>query len=88
MISKRSVITALSCIALLPGLTASGRLRAQTPNQWVVPAGFHVTVFADSVGNAREMALGSRGTVFVGSWIGKVTRSLIATATTKLIAWW
>jgi len=29
-------------------------------------------VFADSVGNAREMALGARGTVFVGSWIGKV----------------
>src|SRR5467141_4527275 len=72
MISKPSVITALSCIVLLPGLTASGRLRAQTPNQWVVPAGFHVTLFADSVGNAREMALGPSGTVFVGSWIGKV----------------
>jgi hypothetical protein len=41
MISKRSVITALSCLmpVLLPGLTASSRLRAQTPNQWVVPAG-------------------------------------------------
>ena len=72
MISKPSAIIALSCIVLLPGLTDSGRLRAQTPNQWVVPAGFHVTVFADSVGNAREMALGPRGTVFVGSWIGKV----------------
>src|SRR5438477_6185876 len=72
MISKHSVITAFSCIVLLPGPTASGRLRAQTPDQWVVPAGFHVTVFADSVGNAREMALGPRGTVFVGSWIGKV----------------
>src|SRR6266704_5763832 len=72
MISKPSVITALSCMALLPALTASSRLRAQTPNQWVVPAGFHVTVFADSVGNAREMALGPRGTVFVGSWIGNV----------------
>src|SRR6266571_8791594 len=72
MISKPSVITALSCIVLLPGLTAFGRLRAQTPNQWVVPAGFHVTVYADSVGNAREMALGPRGTVFVGSWTGKV----------------
>jgi len=72
MISKHTVMTALSCIVLLPGLAGSGRLRAQTPNQWVVPAGFHVTVFADSVGNAREMALGPRGTVFVGSWIGKV----------------
>ena len=72
MISKRSVFSALSCIALLAILTISGCLRAQTPNQWVVPPGFHVTVFADSVGNAREMALGPRGTVFVGSWIGKV----------------
>ena len=41
--------------------------------QWVVPAGFHVTVFADSVENAREMALGPHGTVFVGSMrAGKV----------------
>jgi glucose/arabinose dehydrogenase len=72
MTSKPSVITALSCIVLLPGLTASGRLGAQTPNQWVVPAGFQVTVFAENVGNAREMALGPRGTVFVGSWTGKV----------------
>ena len=45
---------------------------AQQP-QWVVPAGFHVTVFADSVENAREMALGPQGTVFVGSMrAGKV----------------
>jgi len=72
VISKHSVIAALSCIILLPAVTHSGRVRAQTPDQWVVPAGFHVTVFADSVGNAREMALGPRGTVFVGSWIGKV----------------
>ena len=72
MISKPSVITALSSIVLLSGLTDSGCLRAQAPNQWVVPAGFQVSVFADSVVNAREMALGPRGTVFVGSWIGNV----------------
>ena len=42
-------------------------------NEWIVPPGFHVTVFADSVQNAREMALGPRGTVFVGSmFAGKV----------------
>jgi glucose/arabinose dehydrogenase len=41
--------------------------------QWVVPAGFQVSVFADSVENAREMALGPQGTVFVGSFrAGKV----------------
>src|SRR5947207_6428955 len=67
MISKPSVIISLSCIVLLSDLTASGCMRAQTPNQWIVPPGFEVSVFADSVDNAREMALGPRGTVFVGS---------------------
>jgi len=72
MMSKLSLLAASWWIALGPGLTASGRLLAQTPN-WVVPAGFQVTVFADSVQNAREMALGPQGTVFVGSMIaGKV----------------
>lgn len=63
--------TALSCMVL--AWTISGRLDAQTPPHWIVPAGFHVTVFADSVQNARDMALGPRGTVFVGSmFAGKV----------------
>lgn len=58
---------------LAPGLTASNRLHAQQSPQWAVPPGFQVTVFADSVPNPREMALGPRGTVFVGSMAaGKV----------------
>src|SRR6476661_1336101 len=72
MISKRFVISALSLIALVPSVTSLGCQGAQTANQLVVPPGFRVSVFADSVGNAREMALGPRGTVFVGSWTGKV----------------
>lgn len=32
-----------------------------------LPPGFHIAVFADSVPNARSLALGSGGTVFVGS---------------------
>ena len=72
MMSKLSLLAASSCIVLGLGLIASGCLLAQTP-KWVVPAGFQVTVFADSVQNAREMALGPQGTVFVGSMIaGKV----------------
>ena len=66
-ISMRAIIAALSATVLAPGLTGSGRADAQAPGQWVVPAGFEVTVFADSVQNARSMALGPRGTVFVGS---------------------
>lgn len=69
MTKKTSV--ARYCIAVF-ALISSGCLRGQTTSQWVTPPGFHVSVFADSVENAREMALGSRGTVFVGSWIGKV----------------
>ena len=54
-------------------LTDSNSLRAQQPNHWVVPAGFQVDVFADNVVNAREMALGPHGTLFVGSMMaGKV----------------
>src|SRR5580765_5936302 len=72
-ISKHSRSAALLCGLVVPGLTASGRVGAQQPGQWVVPPGFQVTVFADSVENAREMALGPQGTVFVGSMrAGKV----------------
>ena len=69
MTKKTSI--ARYCVALF-GLISSGCLRGQTTSQWATPPGFHVSVFADSVENARAMALGSRGTVFVGSWIGKV----------------
>jgi glucose/arabinose dehydrogenase len=70
---KPFIIAALFAVALAPGVTASNRLHAQQSPQWVVPAGFQVTVFADSVPNPREMALGPRGTVFVGSMAaGKV----------------
>ena len=72
-ISKPAVIAALVAVVLVSGLTASGRLRAQQPGPWVVPPGFQVTVFAENVENAREMALGPQGTVFVGSMrAGKV----------------
>src|SRR6266498_3432986 len=57
---------ALLSLILAPGLAAFTRLVAQQP-QWVLPVGFQVTVFAENVENAREMALGPQGTVFVGS---------------------
>ena len=72
-ISKPSVIAALVCTVLVPSLIPAGHVDAQPAGQWVVPAGFQVTVFAENVENAREMALGPRGTVFVGSMrAGKV----------------
>ncbi|MGH8116836.1 MAG: PQQ-dependent sugar dehydrogenase [Rhodanobacteraceae bacterium] len=36
--------------------------------QLEVPAGFHVSIYSDEVPNAREVALGTHGTVFVGSF--------------------
>ena len=65
--SKTSLTAALLFAVLIPALTGSGRLHAQQLDSMVVPEGFHVTVFADSVENARSMALGPQGTVFVGS---------------------
>jgi uncharacterized membrane protein len=72
-ISKLSTIVVLLSAVLAAGLTDSSDLRAQQPARWVVPPGFQVAVFAENVENAREMALGSEGTVFVGSMrAGKV----------------
>lgn len=64
--------------AFRPGLVAPAILLAAfAASTWAkdppaieklrVPAGFHVTVYSADVPNARALALGSKGTVFVGS---------------------
>jgi glucose/arabinose dehydrogenase len=63
--------------ALAAGPTGPGRLHAQQSDPWVVPAGFHVSVFAEGVENARSMAVGPRGTVFVGSHTGDKVHAVI-----------
>src|SRR6185436_8637286 len=61
-------LVALCAGALAAGLSASARQAAPRPlGALVVPAGFKFEVFAENVGNARDMALGPQGTVFVGS---------------------
>lgn len=71
MISKSRAIAAFVFPVLAPGLTGFGHLPAQQPDQqtsrWVLPPGFQIDVFAENVENARSLALGRRGTVFVGS---------------------
>lgn len=74
---KTTVAALLLCAVLLPGLTGSGSLYAQQTDSLVVPAGFQIAVFADSVNNARSMALGPRGTVFVGSRTGDRVHAVI-----------
>jgi len=57
----RALLSVLLVILSLP-LLAAPRLDRLT-----LPAGFHIAVYSDQVPNAREIALGTHGTVFVGS---------------------
>jgi glucose/arabinose dehydrogenase len=52
---------------VVASLTLSAGQASRPLGALTVPAGFHVDVFAENVGNARDMALGPQGTVFVGS---------------------
>jgi glucose/arabinose dehydrogenase len=54
-----------------------------------VPAGFNIEVYASGVANAREMALGDKGTVFVGSRLLDKVSAIIdkdAKRTVKVLA--
>lgn len=60
-------------VALLLAVVAVGlwspQARAAAPLQRLqVPPGFHVSIYSDRVPNAREIALGTGDTVFVGSF--------------------
>jgi glucose/arabinose dehydrogenase len=69
-----SVIRAFTLVLCSSVLGASVMTRpAQTTSplgHLVLPAGFRADVFAENVTNARSMALGPQGTVFVGSRTG------------------
>src|SRR6476469_6299529 len=66
--STRRFVVALCAGALVAGVTVLAQRGAPRPlGALVVPAGFKFEVFAENVGNARMMALGPQGTVFVGS---------------------
>src|SRR6478752_3942368 len=65
--STRRFVVALSALALVAGFTAWAQQPPRPLGALVVPAGFKFEVFAENVGNARMMALGPQGTVFVGS---------------------
>ncbi|HEX7465465.1 MAG TPA: PQQ-dependent sugar dehydrogenase [Usitatibacter sp.] len=55
-------------LAVLLGAAASCHAQSKLPIDRIkVPPGFEVTVFAEGVENARSMALGEKGTLFVGS---------------------
>jgi glucose/arabinose dehydrogenase len=53
--------------ALLLGLPISSAARSVDLDTLTLPAGFKIAVYSENVPNARELALGANGTVFVGS---------------------
>src|ERR1700752_3515975 len=66
-------LTVLGFAALAAGLPASARQTPSPLSGLKLPAGFQAEVYAEKVDNARSMALGPQGTVFVGSqYAGKV----------------
>ena len=75
--SKSSLPGAGLCLAIIAVLASSGRAHAQASTSWIVPEGFEVSVFAENVENARSMALGPEGTVFVGSRTGDKVHALV-----------
>jgi glucose/arabinose dehydrogenase len=71
--ARASFAAALSVGVLGAGLVTSARQTTPPLASLTLPAGFQAAVFADGVDNARSMALGPQGTVFVGSqYSGKV----------------
>jgi len=54
---------------LLCAMLAAGAAAAAPPIERIkLPPGFKISVYAENIENARSLALGSNGTVFVGTW--------------------
>ncbi len=47
------------------------------PNEIKLPPGFHISIFADEIKNARSLTLGEKGTVFVGTRQGDKVIALV-----------
>ena len=67
IVSSRSLSVALCFSVVTLGMTLSAQQASRPLSSLVLPPGFHAEVLAENVGNARDMALGPKGTVFVGS---------------------
>jgi glucose/arabinose dehydrogenase len=71
MNTRTSVV--LCCGVLAAAVTLAGRQASAPLAPLTLPPGFHAEVFAENVQNARSMALGPQGTVFVGTqYAGRV----------------
>lgn len=72
LFSKPIVIAALSWTTLISSLTASGRIRAQAPGQWVVPARFQVgrAAAAAAVGRPVDVVQMPDGSILISDDMG------------------
>jgi len=80
--SSRSLVVVCAAVLLAVGLRGAPQPASQTqPAAPVatlkVPEGFRAEVFAENVTNARSMAIGPKGTVFVGSRTGDKVHAVI-----------
>ncbi|HLP51218.1 MAG TPA: sorbosone dehydrogenase family protein [Chitinophagales bacterium] len=72
------------CVCLISFLSLEGcfnkalkKTARPLPNEINLPQGFHISLFADNVENARSMTLGDKGTVFVGNRKGDKVIALV-----------
>src|SRR2546427_10199795 len=60
------------CLALVAWLASAACVAAARIEDIRLPTGFQISVYAENVKGARSLALGERGTLFVGSSGGSV----------------
>jgi len=65
------VLKCLSLAAILSMSSSTIALSAEANAGLTLPKGFKATVFADKIGHARHMAVGTDGTVYVNDWSGR-----------------
>jgi glucose/arabinose dehydrogenase len=63
----RPVSAILLVLSLLPTVASALSASPPPPSEFILPPGFSIAAYAGSVPGARSMALGAKGTLFVGT---------------------
>ena len=67
------IAAALMLAGAVPGITRAQAANGACPDNQsglTLPAGFCATIFADNIGHARHLVVGSNGVVYVNTWSG------------------
>jgi glucose/arabinose dehydrogenase len=67
----------IACFILLTSQFSAFTSQAVALDKLSLPAGYHISIFADSVKNARQMAVSEHGIVFVGSRDAGLVHALV-----------